>query len=209
MKRHLVTMGLALCFLLGSSYSAHAIIIDASDIGGFKTFQDLNTSRIWMDLNNFFNMSTDDMVSSASTAGFSLAKKTDVQNLLGSLPLTGGEWTSYNTTMGGAPNRGLIWGAYDFDVPDPNFIGWAWSYSSETSWNIEDGGFGGTHLRSEIPNGNGPFADLNLWAYQIGDGHTGGGGGGGGQNNTVPEPATAFLLSMGLLGAGFLKRRRV
>ena len=193
MKRKLTIIVVTLSFIFLASYQAQAAIINYADVGGFSTFQDQNTGRIWLDLDNFFNKSTSEMDQAASNAGFTFAAVGDVNQLLNSLPLGGGEWSAYKSIMGDAPYRELIWGSYN-DLSDPaNMVGWAFAYGSDTSWRYRDNIWD----KNGIPNNiNYPaYTDMNIWAYTE-------------ETPVIPEPATLSLLSLGLFGLAF-KRKKI
>lgn len=163
-------------------------IINGGNVNGYGTFIEVNTGRIWMDMDSFFDKSTNEMVAAANLAGFTFATKADVQALLGGLLLTGGEWASYKAIMMDAPNREIIWGSYD-DGGNPSNSGWAFAYDFETSWTFSDGAVG----NNTVPNGGTQFADMNIWAYREG---------------AVPEPASIAMWGLGALGATFARRKR-
>jgi hypothetical protein len=154
-----------------------APIVNAPNVGAFTTFQDLATGRVWLDLNNFFNASYVDMRSSVEAAGFTIAARADVEQLLNTLPLTGGEWSTYSTVMGAAPNRNLFWGAY----LSPITLSYAYAYDTDSAWSFHDDS--GALLNS-IPNAGTPAADMNMWAYQVGE-------------IVVPEPSSMMLVGLG------------
>ncbi len=168
---------------------AQATVVAGPTIGGLATFTDTNTGRNWLKLNDFFNMSGTDMIAAATAAGFTVAVRSDVEGLVGSLPLNvAGNWASFAAVMGSAPNRGLMWAAY---APDPNGnLGWAYAFDADSSWSFVDNAF----PANQISNGGGQFADENLWAFF-----------GGG---AVPEPATWALMLTGFGLAGSALRRR-
>jgi hypothetical protein len=187
--KRLTTLG-AVCAIIATG-SADAAITQHADVGGFRTFQDLNTGRVWLDLNNFFNASPNSMIASAAAGGFTFATRSDVEQLLGSLPLGGGRWSTYKSIMGDAPNRELIWAVYQ-DGGDPPF-GWAFAHWNYSTWGFADDKISG----NVVQNANGRYADLNLWAYKQAS------------VSAVPEPGSLTLLGAGVLGlCGRLRRRR-
>ena len=185
----LLSVVIAFCF----TGQAYAMIVNSADVNGFRTFQDSNTNRIWLDVDNFFNLTPNQMISAASAQGFIFAGKTDVEQLLYSLPLsTSAEWDVYQPIMGDAPNRNLFWGAYD-DGNGPERVGYAYSYREIPGWRFLDSAADG----DVIQNGDWvDLADMNIWAYRN-----------GGTTNAVPEPATMVLLGTGLVGM-VLRRRK-
>ncbi|SEM19742.1 VPLPA-CTERM protein sorting domain-containing protein [Syntrophus gentianae] len=155
---------------------------------GLKTFQDQNTGHIWLDLDNFFNKTFNDMKATAVAAGFTVANKSDVSQLLSSLPDPNVNWTSYTAIMGEAPNRALIWGAYD-QTPGDNSHDWAYSWSDSDSWSYQPNAY----ANNVVPNGGSRDADMNLWAYRGGA--------------VVPLPASFLLLGPGLAAVAVLRRK--
>ena len=180
----------SLAFSLAAALTTKATVIDVAPTGGYGYFQDTNTGRIWLDMNTFFSTSYGSMLTTATGLGLTVADLADVQELLNSLPLTGGEWPSYSAIMGSAPNRGLIWGGYDNGLPNTTYD-YAWSYSGDLSWNYD----AVNHDYSVIENFGQLEADMNIWAYREG--------------SAIPDcSSTIVLLALGAAGLVELRRQK-
>jgi len=182
---------LFLAALLGfASTTVNAQVVAGGTVGGLGTFVDVNTNRVWLRMDNFFDESADQMLATAQAQGFSFATQADVNQLLGGLPLDADQWVSYAEIMGSAPNRDLIWGA--FEGSTAGMVGWGWSYSGDGGWSVWDD----IDSSGNVPNGGGFAADLNLWAFQTG-------------TPSVPEPASWAMMvgGFGVVG-GVLRARR-
>jgi hypothetical protein len=136
---------------------AQAAIINYADVNGLRTFQDVGTGLVWADLDNFSNKTTAQMKASVEAAGFTFANKSSVQTLLDGIPLTGSTtvWDSYATVMGRSSTRNLIWGSYD-DGGVTTSVGYAYSFSGNTQWNLLDAAISDTAS----------FSDMGIFAYK-------------------------------------------
>ena len=163
-----------------TAWQAGATISDLPAEGGYGRFLDQNTGRVWLDLNNFFDQSYNQMAAAATAAGYTLATEADVQGLVNTLPLGAGQWPTYASIMGGAPNRALIWGGYD--TGGSGVYGWGWSFDGDTVWSFSSSS---PFAKGDVPNGGTEYADMNIWAFK-----------------PIPEPST-WLAGAGML-AGLL-----
>src|SRR5574343_1499909 len=107
-----VRLSVAATTLAIAGMNANAAIVNSGDINGLHTFSDTSTGMVWMDLDNYFDSATGtgsmtglQMISAAQAAGFTVATLSQVQSLLDTRPLTGGEWSSYAAIMGSGDPR--------------------------------------------------------------------------------------------------------
>jgi len=176
--------------------AAHANVVNSADVAALRTFQDSSTGRIWLDMDNFFDadatsgITGNAMIAAAQAAGFTFATKSDVEQLLNTLPLDGGQWTSYANVMGYGHPRQLIWGMYDDLNGDP--FGFAWAWSDSFSWSYADDVTSANAVQNEGANG---AVDMGIWAYKL-------------ASNDVPEPDMLALLGLGFLGLCAARRKR-
>lgn len=181
--------------LLCLALPGQAAVTNAEDVGGLRTFQDSNTGRIWLDIDNFFNadasvgMTGYEMVAAAQTLGFAVANTADIHQLLDSLPGLTTNWLNYTSVIGSAPHRNLIWGIYD-NANTAAAFDWAFAYQGDPEWSFS-GGDDGFTIAAGNPVGN---IDLGIWAYR--------------PATSIPEPATYAMLLVGLGLVGFAARRR-
>lgn len=188
-KQIALKMVVATVALSFSQLAAAAVVVGPTS-GGYSTFTDTITNRQWVKLDTFFNRSATSMFTELTAAGFTVGTRTDVQQLLDTLQPIGANWASYATIMGRAPNRDLIWGAYQ--ISDPTRIGWAFSSNGNTNWNYNDNAF----IASGIPNEGTSNADMNVWAFRTD------------AQGAVPEPAAWMMMLIGMAGIGFSMRRK-
>jgi hypothetical protein len=190
-----VLKGLSIATILGiaalSGAVAHAAVLPHADVNGLGTFEDTNTGLVWVKLDNFFGMTYLEMKAAVEAAGFTVANRSEVQDLLDSLPIGNqATWTIYAGVMGDAPNRDLIWGAY---APEGLDVSWAYAYSTDSDWIFEpNSGF----PLNVVPNDGTEFEDMNIWAYQ------------GDVQAAVPEPTSMAIFGLGAIGLLRVARRR-
>lgn len=192
-----VGLSFATMMLVIAPISSNAAVINFADVGGFETFQDTNTGRVWLDLNNFFNETATvgttgfDMITAAQAGGFQFAARADVVELFSGLPLGSGEWAGYAAVMGHGVPRQLIWGMYDDS--DGNYFGYAYAYSNDTGWNLANNVTDANFVQNAGASG---AVDMGLWGFREGNSIA-----------SVPEPGTLALFELGLLGMRFARRK--
>jgi hypothetical protein len=172
---------------LCGSLAPAAPITPHANVNGIGAFADQGTGLVWARLDNYFDLSYNDMAADLTSRGFFIATLSQVQTLLNSLPLDGNAstWDGYAAIMGRAPNRDLIWGAFQSTTT----VNWAYSFSNDGAWSYSSSGYG----LNEVPNANTSDADMNMWAVYGGE-------------YVIPEPST-WLLAAGGLALLALRRR--
>jgi hypothetical protein len=199
----LCAAALAAAATLGAA-PARAGIIEHADIGGFRTFQDTNTGRVWADLDNYIEQGNlrfqtyGSYIGALQAAGFTWATGGPVYGLLNTLPLAGGELPGYIGIMLSAYGTSIesVWGITDTGGP---WLGQIGNASSGASW------FGQATLSTTILNSsafiNRPRPALGgIWAYTDNPQAQPPAG-------TVPEPASLALVAGALLAARVARRR--
>lgn len=180
-------------------------VIEYTDIGGFRTFQDSNTGRVWADLDNYIDTAGQlkfqtygSYIGALQAAGFTWSGGTPVYDLLNTLPLGGQALGQYQSVMLSAfgINIERVWGITDTGGP---WLGQIGNSGNGASWT------GQATLSVNILNSSATIdrprpALGGIWAYtdnpQVQQ-----------PPSAVPEPASIALVAAALLAAAAARRR--
>jgi hypothetical protein len=182
----------------------HATVIDTPDVvigtNSFRTFQDVSTGKIWLDLDNFFgsSYSYNSVVTLLSGTQFHVATLSDMNALQASIPAVPANFAAEVVIVGGnylgSPyangTRSLMYGVYDDGgLGAPTYASDFFRYSTTTiSWgqNIDS-------LRTDLPLS---FLAPDVGVFVVGP------------TQPFPEPETYAMMLAGLGLLGFAARRR-
>jgi PEP-CTERM motif len=181
--------------------AVRAAVVESADVGGFRTFTDTTTGRIWADLNNLYSPSNTALhgsyagyLGSLQQAGFTYATTLEVAALFATLPLSApGSFAAYEAVMASGHGTGSA----------SSYLG---GFALEAGQNRDAGAFDGDTFWS-YAGAPDPFpsitlggpASIGIWAYIDAVVLPPGG--------QVPEPGSLALLGAAAL-AGCAVRRR-
>ena len=196
---------LAATALLALAGTAQAAIVNGADVGGFRTFVDTSTGRVWADLDNHrVQTSTgyayrfadyDEYLDALTAAGFVWAFAGEVALLMQAYPLaTGADRTAAAATMStlaslSAGEIAVLTGYSEYFSGDSFRQFATYDPGTDTAWWADSG------IGSPLPTA---LEGSGLWAYLVGPG-----GGGGG---SVPLPGTLGLAGLGLVALAGRRR---
>lgn len=162
---------------------ALAAVSDLPDVGGKGFFYDSNTGYTWMDVDNFYGMTFNQIATSLSGTDYHIASYSEIAQLHASLPFASySSWAPFVGDYDRGYSR-IVWGFYEFQ----NVPYGSWMYSDSQTftggvWNYGHLGGPGWNAYSET----GAYIDLGAWVVNSSG------------NSAVPEPLSFFLLGCGL-----------
>lgn len=199
--RHLALAITAALGWAATALPAQAALIESANVGGFRTFQDTTTGRVWADLNNGYTATNASLYASFDAyrqalvaAGFTYAGEGAVSALLNTLSLSApGAWSAYESVMAsghGTGSNGNYLGGFYADAGLHRDVG---AFDVDTQWWYA----GAPDPYPSITLGG--TVTLGLWAYidSVPPPPPPAG---------VPEPATTALVALAAAVAAARRR---
>ena len=106
------TLFLCCSLLLVSASHAMSALVDLPDVDGIGYFKDNATGLTWMDVDNFLNMSTADVIDLVAESNFRLATFSDLQNMQNQPNMVFSDFAAIIGYAQYLSGKKIIWGFY-------------------------------------------------------------------------------------------------
>lgn len=183
MKKITNVVAVSIALLLSSP--VHAGLITNAPVNGLATFKDTSTNLVWIKLPELFGKSFTTQSEIARAAGFTVADYAAVSTLInGSAQISNGGWYQVADIVGDSFHRDLMWGNFSTSATNSSLSAYAFAYDTSPIWYTGGYGYGGASN-----------SDLGLFAYRS-------------ATTDIPEPMSAGLMGLGLVGLALSRRRK-